>query len=276
MNLSALEIPDDDVQLADWLERQIVGMDLGNLVAQLAIGRGQNAELSIDAALGGQLPRVLASGLVALSADELRGLLEQPHLLLQLQDRLFVEGGDYWRGVPRTMQHLDAIRQVDEAVERRLAEPTRTNTASPSSTSRRMLWGAVLAIAATLLVAIGFWTLRPAPTPGWGFDRRGILTTAMPGDEYLSMLAKAGGDWFNKTPDSPAALRLRLEQFRQGCDTLLAAPHPQLAETDKVWLLDKCRLWRDGIDRRLSELDASSIDFTEVRKRADTRSVPAE
>ncbi|QDT71724.1 hypothetical protein [Lacipirellula limnantheis] len=274
MNLPALEIPEDDALLAPWLERQLVGMDLGDLATQLALWQEDAAPpdgSSLDVAIGDRLATVLEAGLCGLSVDDLRGLLARPGLLLELQARIFGEGGDYWRGVAISSEHRAAVQRVESAVSERLRErPTLPPVAEPVG-NLRARWRVLPAIAAVLLLALGAWALRPGPVPapGWGFDRPGLLTQQIPADQYLTMLSQAANQWFNKKPDSADSLRARLIQFRDGCDTLLAAPHAQLAAADKEWLLKRCRAWRDGIEIRLAELDAGEFDIAEVRRRAD-------
>src|SRR4051812_19800390 len=104
MNLLVATIPDDPTDLAGWLERRLVGLDLGALVTELsAIHRPAPAGRStLREVLNGQLEQVRRSGLGCLSRDQLRQLLTRPGLLLELQQEVLSAGGPYWDQIART------------------------------------------------------------------------------------------------------------------------------------------------------------------------------
>jgi hypothetical protein len=87
-------------------------------------------------------------------------------------------------------------------------------------------------------------------------------------DRYLNGLADAAEDWFKKRPEKPADLARRLNEFRQGCSTLILAPHQPLAAKDRQWLVDKCRAWAVKLDRHLTDVEAGK-DVLQVRREAD-------
>ncbi|MFO1004655.1 MAG: hypothetical protein U0929_01750 [Planctomycetaceae bacterium] len=105
--------------------------------------------------------------------------------------------------------------------------------------------------------------------PTWGFDRSGILTANLSQREYLSTLATAAGDWFNKRPEDQAALAARLRQFIHGCDTLIHAPHNQLAPEDRAWLVERCREAKSALEVQLADLEANRSSAANVRDSAD-------
>lgn len=254
MKLTALEIPEDDALLAGWLERQLVGCDLGDLIAGLISVRDADGSPTLDALVGDRLPTILQSGLTALAPDELRGLLDTPILLLELQERVLVEGGPYWDTVPRTDEHLAAAESVRQRVAEHIADGQPTVVPSTKASSRRV-WVAY-AIAASLLFGLGVWQLRPAAPTGWGFDRPGALTQKLSARGYLEMLAAAAGEWSSKKTTTDEELQTRLQQFRDGCETLLAADHPQLMQQDRAWLLARCSSWRAQIERLLTATES--------------------
>src|SRR4051794_23301158 len=97
MTVELLEIPDDTQALPRWLENQLVGTDLAALVAQLeAVHGASTAGTSLDEVLGGSRASVLRDGLGGLKSDQLRKLLVNSRLLLDLQEALLLEGGPYW------------------------------------------------------------------------------------------------------------------------------------------------------------------------------------
>src|SRR2546421_7439834 len=98
MTLYALDIPDDPAQLPGWLERHLVGLDLGALVAELAAvhGAAPGGGPPIQELLGGSLELVPTRGLRAVPPVVLKQLLVQPHRLLDLQEWVLSRGGPYW------------------------------------------------------------------------------------------------------------------------------------------------------------------------------------
>src|SRR5439155_13367971 len=80
MRLHAVNIPDDPAQLPAWLEQQLVGESLGELVAELAVVHAAPAAgaTSLDEVLGNRQRALLASGLAVLPAAALKRLLQRP------------------------------------------------------------------------------------------------------------------------------------------------------------------------------------------------------
>ena len=95
MSVELLEIPDDTQALPRWLESQLVGTELAALVAQLEAVHGASTSgvTSLDELLGGSRASILRDGLGGLKSDQLRKLLVNPRLLLDLQEALLLEGG---------------------------------------------------------------------------------------------------------------------------------------------------------------------------------------
>ena len=76
MKSIALEIPDEPAELADWLERHLVGPDLAALVAELEAVHGADApgaSARLDEVLGDRGDAVMAQGLSALPAKRSAG-----------------------------------------------------------------------------------------------------------------------------------------------------------------------------------------------------------
>lgn len=278
MNLYALDIPDSPAELSPWLERQLAGLHIAELVAELSAIHGSNAGRgrTLDEVLGWQLPRVLEVGLGEVPQSALRELLKQPRLLVDLQERIFIEGGSYWDRLSQraddVRHHVDAgwsrvstmVGEGDASAERsatlRLADFERDRT--PVATRSRWRSWAVTITAAAASLVIGIFAgdrLRPTPpqvASGWGWSRPGALAPVGSQAEYLNRLADSAEEWFKKRPDSPAALSKRLSEFRDGCSTLLLADHPPLAADTKSWLREKCRAWAGKLDTHRADVEA--------------------
>lgn len=275
-----LDIPDNTAEWPAWLERRLVAPDLGELVAELnAIrepGAAQRTSTLVQV-LGEVQASVLTGGLSVLDESILRRVLREPHLLLELQELVLREGGDYWQSVPRSDVHQDQRNSVWQLIESQLAAPpmeplptAEVRTVTPSrqhGNSRRLFLAAT--VAALLLVGAGFIWFQPPAAPTWGFDRPGALSASLPPDKYLEHLADAAEEWFRKRPESAPDLERRLREFRHGCDTLIAAPHPQLAAADRDWLRERCQVWAGKIDRSLVDLTSGAKPMRDVRDDAD-------
>jgi hypothetical protein len=292
MKLVALEIPDDTAALAGWLQDHLVGLDLAPLVAELEAVHGAAQDpLTVDQVLGSHRDAVLAHGLGALPPKRLRQLLLKSRLLLDLQELVLTGGGPFWSelAAPSATSSnrraaLDRTwKKIDGAVTPATA-PSASRRAQPVAQSPRLLRFPVrrllsLAAAAVMLVAVfvagrhtrdGAQRPQPGPTAstGWGWNRPDALRESLTPREYLTHLADAAQEWFNKRPDEPLALARRIGEFRQGCSTLILSQHRPLAANDRTWLVDKCRAWAAKLDAHLAALEGGQ-DPIKVREAAD-------
>lgn len=279
MSFLALDIPDQHSDRAAWLERELVGLHLAELIAGLeACHPPVGSPPRLTDLLGSQADAVLTRGLQVLAESQLRQLLLHPRLLLELQERVLRDGGEYWRQLPLTPEHRQLVDETLVQVQNRMTAGEAVAAAPPSQrtgggvAARRMPWRQILSIAALLLVAFaGWWRFAAGPpgaASGWGWERPGALAFEGSAPDYLEHLARAAEEWFRKRPDTAPELRRRLEEFRRGCDVLLEAPHTPLAEGDREWLRERCRAWRDKIDGHLAALKAGGA-VPAVRDEAD-------
>jgi hypothetical protein len=274
MRLIALEIPDDPVELAGWLERHLVGPDLAALVAELEAvhGRPGGAGVSVRGLLGRDVGAVLDAGLSSLPAPTLAQFLRRPRLLLDLQELVLTSGGEHWDRLAR-----EVPAELAAMVERgrlKLLESLPIE-ARPAPILRRtrprsLAWAVVLAAAASIL--IGVIALRNrgpvAPGPAWGWARPGALAADLPRDAYLARLADEAGEWFGGRPEVPIALPRRIIEFRQGCSTLIHADLTHLPAKDRDWLVGKCGEWAKKLDTLIVEVEAPG-DPAKVQLEAD-------
>ncbi|MCA9131089.1 MAG: hypothetical protein KDB22_28590 [Planctomycetales bacterium] len=282
-SLTLLEIPESDAQRPAWLEQQLVGTKLGDLVQQLRFVREQFphsspalvAETDLDTFLSDERDAVLQSGLAPLGERRLHALLQNPDLLLALQEFVLMHGGAYW---------TELIQQSTEVLKTGTAE-NRVTSASIDFASKRnerlvasegkqdgrriqqrrtWLW-ASMAAAACVLVVTGIALNRSGNdrSSGWGFNNPDLFSTQATSSEYFASLANAANQWFDKpTPDS-IALQKRLGEFSHGCAALIEAKHQPLSEPERAWLVAKCRDWKSKIDLLQTQLAAGNVSLEE-------------
>ncbi len=284
MKLVALDIPDDSAALAGWLEGHLTGLDLGLLVAELDAVHGSSAGTAdtLDDLLGNRRELVLNEGLGALPREDLRRLLVQPRLLLDLQELVLIEGGSHWQrlaaNAPGMHERTERVRARLEPVLQgaRRAEDERDQENAVLHIPRRWHrspWLGLLAMAAVVLVMVVIWYERPhGPAPiagaGWGWSRPDALPQDLPRNAYLERLADDAEEWFKKRPDEAETLSKRIAEFRQGCSVLIEADHKPLSAKDRQWLVSKCQEWAAKLDAHLAAVRAGD-DPLKVRDATD-------
>ena len=96
MNVISLTIPLDQTLLHTWLEHQLTGVNLAQLVAELSAVHSGGGGLNFHQICGEKLPEILLVGLRALQPNHLAMLLQNPAALQELQLEIFVAGSPYW------------------------------------------------------------------------------------------------------------------------------------------------------------------------------------
>ncbi len=262
MTLHSLEFPDDPERLAASLEDILCSENLAELVAELrAVAADDPASLTLEQVLGPQRDALLTAGFSALTPQQTRLLLQHPQLLLELQELVYSHGGEHWTNRLSTAANNEAARQLWPGIAGRLEAPSQIATDPGPAPSRRRVWLAIVAAAAVVLIA-GLLSRPGDRTIAWGWARPGVFDAPLERAPYLEHLADTANEWFAKSPPEPAALARRIQEFRQGCEQLLAASHSQLPADDREWLLERCRVWTDKIDQSL-------LDLEQDRKPAD-------
>jgi len=300
------DIPDSDEELAGWLSRKLVSAELGEFVAELRVVSDVNgtAQPSLNETLGSQRDEVLAVGLGALPQESLRTLLRHPVLMLELQERVLTEGGEYWSKVLSENEMSGAMLQRGKSrLHEFLDGEASASVIVPSQplTQQRWFVAAVTAVAVLLLVLIyNKVTIREpdapvhtsiiqlpvdnpitVPTenpiidyseiapPAWGWATANVLPTDGTGEEYFYVLADLAEEWFDERPGDSLGIAKRITEFRQGCSILMLSEHKPLMEADRKWLLRSCRRWADELDAHLADLEDQKKDMRRVRDEMD-------
>jgi hypothetical protein len=229
MPIHLLDLLREGIEVRPWLERQLVGPDLLDLVRELTVLHGNAAGPDAGAVFQEQhRSEILQRGLAALSEEQLQRLFRNPALLLQLQEWVLVDGGPYWDGVLSGSATLP------------IAAPSLVPRTSARPRSFR-LWPfashAGVAAAAAALV----W-LVVAPKPVRDVVEQKVDLAAAPADLLLPTLGRQMDEQLCAARHEQEALTA-LQEMQTTCATLAEAPLSQLSESartavrrDLAWL----------------------------------------
>ncbi len=301
MKLLILDIPDDPQLLPEWLERQITGLDLQQLVSELnSMSESQEEKPSLTQACGGRLDDVLQDGLHLLTEQELWTLLRHPDLLLELQDRVNFEGGEHWLEIPisdadraeidrirATIRKITHASNVEFAIdEKRTSKQSESDSSkfAHAASSHSNPWGNTSAnprrsfirialVACGLLMAIAVGTMMLPQPAGWSDPGR--LTTSRSPAQVFDALAQATESYRKASRHSQQQLQDELERFIRDCQKvqqlnlpeLAALPHPDREnanspiQTYADWLKVKCKAWEDNAQATLTAMRNGNSDF---------------
>ena len=262
-------LPEELADQTAWLEKALVGPDLGRLVAELtALHRPAPGGPTLDELLGKRRDTVPTHGLAGLSRSQVRGLLTRPALLWELQERVLSEGGPYWdRLLTQDAALQDAVKRGRPALEAVLRPKVRPAPDRPGWYFQAALLCLATAAAVLVVVRMGNAPSRP-DAPVWGWARAGALPERADRRAYLEALAAEGRQWSDARPEGAVAVAARIGEFRRGCTVLILADHSSLPEPDRKWLKERCRIWAGKLDAALVRLEADG-DAVAARSSVD-------
>ena len=278
MSLVALEIPDDPLDWPSWLERELVGLRLGELIDELRVIAGKEATLSpsLSEILGGSSREVCELGLSALSREQFASFWNHPERLLELQALVFTSGGMYWRKLELASKSNEAVerswRELQGSLHNEQEAAPRPLFSTPRRTNRRTwttaTFAGIAAIAAMLLAAAWLGLFSPQ-VDEWGWLRSDTFASQQTDAKFLELLAERAGEWDHRPRGHANELKLALTDFRKMCDLLQKSKLEQLTnQADRDWLKERCTKWAEKIDRHLSELDRDDKPVDVVSKEA--------
>ncbi len=259
----ALDMPSESDELVGWLESQLVGYELRSIVRQLEIMRDVTGDDLVDGrtwndrlkqSMGADLTGVIASGLSVLSDEKLSELVRYPRLLLALQDRVLLDGSDYWNAKAALADDTDAVAGDALGQGTNRTQGTKVILAPVQGLHRFSVangFWALASLAAAMLIA--FFVYQSGPDEGRFFARHGLLNSQSTDQSFLRQLATAvQTDW--QEDDLPFGQKLRL--LRDSCDQLLQADLRQLNPKVAQELKDRCLKWRNAFTANLNDLDS--------------------
>jgi len=296
MRLISFDMPDAVYEFAPWLEAQIVGLHLAELVAELAAIHHVRTLPAVSVAdfLGASaFQLILTQGLKPLPTSSLQQLVSHPYYLLELQERIFTDGGPYWRNVPRSDAIQAACKQSLLMLQDKLtlAESLPATDGQNAASEPEMPWAStleasawyqrpwpwVLNLATAAAVFIIVYLSFRVPQNDFGKPEASKLVWTSPEDlskpasaeQYWQRLATVKRWWFSEKPANKVQLALRMGQLSQGCSVLILQEHRHLPPEAGERLRQKCRDWAKELNGYIVELQKGDADFQEIQKKTD-------
>jgi hypothetical protein len=260
-----------------WLERQLLGTRLSELIDELElISPAEGPGPTLDELIGEQWQALLSRGLSALEFDRLRQLIRNPQLLLELQEQVFINGGNYWQDLPVD----EDVRSTADTVAKRVKAAiyssgetavTPANQGISFSSPNRRLYVIFATLAASVLVAVGIRSLfLSEPSVAFAWEHPDSLDSSLSATEYGETLSKSLEEWWANDPaESREELLNRLRRFRDGCETLVDARHPQLTGDQREQLVTKCKKWQVKIEQNLADVEKTNVKLVTIKQNSD-------
>ena len=280
-----LDIPENETELASWLESLLVSRDFGDLVSQLAfLGQGvptaESPEMSEETK-----DAVIESGLSVVTQDQCRQLLKNPELLIELHERIFETGSEYWMSKlePATTAEDQFFKSTAASIlggqpssnsqdaVADLSRPT-GSVPEPSGVSRRQMLAMAASILAVVCGVYLFQSAGSASESPWGWQSAQAMPNGVSAEQYLQSLSDSSEEWFEQKSTTADMLATNLQSLSTGCQRLIDAPHQPLSPDQRAWLVEKCELWKKDIDQTLADAKAIGGDgskLTVVKNAAD-------
>lgn len=255
MSIHIFELPDLPAEQTAWLQNELLGDRLHEVVAELQMAFGDPREVvSLEAILGDLREPFLSEGLSAIESTTLSRLVRSPRSLLNLQELALREGGDW------VEDHLQGVHRVHESTKtvRVQLEEAFAVKPAPRRVSPVLLFGGVVAAVLLAMVIVYYgasYFAAPSGPTKWGWLAPDAFAGEHSRESYMMQVAGGADAWFAKRPSSAEAISKRTEEFIAGCDLVIQAEHEPLQENDRVWLRQKCRDWRSDLQTELRALN---------------------
>lgn len=272
MTILITTIPDDPKEWAGWLEQHLVGLRLRDLIDELRLLPDSTLTPLKSLLNEAHLSDVRMRGLTALTVNQIRALLASPESLLELQEDVLVNGGEYWRSLPPDHDVQQSIERVRSKLKRQASQEDRATLALEHPTaawSRSKFLVGLVSTAAILLIGVVAWRMQPGGS-GSILGQPGLLVNNVASSaEYLNRIADAGNEWFEIQPKDAAQLIVLLQNVSNDCQILIDAEHPALTPRERKWFVAKCQNWKSEFDTTLASLQSGSLNFEAARAESD-------
>lgn len=272
MTILITTIPDDPKEWAGWLEQHLVGLSLRDLIDELRL-LPDSTSTPLNLLLSEKhLSEVRIRGLSALNVNQIRSLFGSPESLLELQEDVLFNGGDYWTSRPPVEDVMPSIERVRSQL-KQASSPDELSVRqiehkSTDCSRTRSIIG-LMSAAAILLIGVIAWRFQPTDS-GSILGRPEILANNVStSSEYLSRIADAGSEWFDQRPTDMTQFITLLEQVSGDCQILIDAEHLPLTPAERDWFVAKCQNWKNDFDSTLASLRSGDLSLEAAQSAAD-------
>ena len=264
-----LDIPEDDAELGLWLESLLVSRDFGDLVSQLAFLRQGLPPVESPNISEETKEAIIKNGLSEVSQDQRRQLFKSPELLIELNERIFENGSQYWMSklepshaaedqfFENTAASIFGTLSSSES-QNDVTELSSVAKSAPSSSgvSRRQLLAMAASILAIVCGVYLFQSAGPQSNTPWGWQSAQAMPKGASANEYFLSLGGSAEEWFDQKSTTADMLASNLQSLSNGCQRLIDAPHGALSSDQRAWLIEKCGAWKKDIDQLLADAKA--------------------
>ena len=286
-----LEIPEDDLELKNWLGQILVSNQFSDYVGQLTYlnkVRLEQGDSAVEPISDDRLSEFSRLGLFDATAGECKRLLRNPSSMVQLNEAIFTEGADVWMNeLPKASdEDLDILKQVGDQWTENL-QPTEANsipvqpkvspatsrateTSRPTAHSRFPTRRGWLAMAASVLIAgFGVYWLQSGSADDWGWMNAQAMPQDVSEKEYLESIGNSALEWFDLSQRNRLTVSKNLSTLSEGCSRLIQSDHAPLQPENRDWLIEKCRAWQETIDQLVVQSNDPNVDLSSLKNQAD-------
>lgn len=297
----ALSLPNERTEWAVWLEQQLIGTELKKTIEQLVVLGGNNpAAISLEDWLGDDRSIVLERGLQEdFSQSRIESLVRNPTLLLELQELVLLEGGEYWLRVPMSRLQQDNADSVIKKMVSQIAQGllpvtvqtnTRSNqdliskqagnsdkqivraTATAEKGNRARWWISAYIVAAAAAITLFVFNPFALFQEDRFFAALELQSAvATPQLALERMAQRVQDDWVDGLQD-PKALKQQLVSFRNSCDYLIdgslvksldGLPNETISDVRQ-----RCSNWKKKSSELIAAIDSGKA-VVDIQRDAD-------
>lgn len=298
MNMIAFEIPELHQERTSWLEDRLVSQDFSDFVAQLEVSvllensddRKGRSRLSLVEILGTDRVEILNDGLSGISSEQFFNLLYSPSSLAELNEEVFIYGGEYWgRKIDFALRHARrmALNPVDSTSEEVASPKVPTGVVAfndPGSARSKDRFKPKRAyqlffVAASVAVFVCCNMLFRAVVVddsdnqlvslAWGWERNDWFDEASTPEQYMTRMIEGAKAWGKVPINSKEEYVKRLRQLMKGCQKVIDSNHPLLTKARNDQLIHKCLVWKEEFIDQFAEVTESPSEFREIKKKTD-------
>jgi len=275
MTITLTTIPDTTADWPNWLDRQLVGARLGDLVEELRVSGAapESKSATLDQILtANQQQNVLTSGTSVFSTEQFRCLFGNPDALLQLQERVLEADREFWRSVPRADAVAFQSNRVFGSLNLQSTDSnqlaTDTTDSTPTRSGHGMFW--LVSTVAAALLAVTIWQNQANVGEHNGLANPALASMEVESaQQWFDAVADAGAEWEQHDELDKDELLASIKDVSDACQKLIDNPNSVLEDAERKWFVQKCQNWKTKLDDTYADLQSDSLSLEDARTQAD-------